>query len=58
MNNACALLVPPDPVVPTVWECPLNTGLAVLDRMLAAMQHEGDSVALDVTLDFRLLLAT
>lgn len=58
MNNACALLAPPDPVVPTVWECPLNTGLAVLDRMLAAMQHEGDPVALDVTLDFRLLLAT
>ena len=41
MNNACALLVPPDPVVPTVWECPLNTGLAVLDRMLASPVRRG-----------------
>ncbi|HTO03968.1 MAG TPA: hypothetical protein VL069_09715 [Opitutus sp.] len=39
-------------------ECPLNHGVAVVDQLLAAITRNNDAVALDVALDFRLLLAT
>jgi len=40
------------------FECPLNNGVAVVDQLLAAITREGDAAALDVALDFRLLLAS
>lgn len=39
-------------------ECPLNHGVAVVDQMLAAITRNRDAAALDVALDFRLLLAS
>jgi hypothetical protein len=47
-------------VVDSVSEaaCPLNHGVAVVDQLLAAITREGDVEALDVALDFRLLLAS
>src|SRR5688572_24275646 len=39
-------------------ECPLNHGLAVVDQLLAAITRDGNATALDVALDFRLLLAS
>ncbi len=40
--------------------CPLNHGVSVVDQLLAAITHEPelDARALDVALDFRLLLAS
>lgn len=40
------------------FDCPLNHGVAVVDQLLAAITREGDAAALDVALDFRLLLAS
>lgn len=37
--------------------CPLNSGLAILDQLLAAVGREDDANALNAALDFRLLLA-
>jgi hypothetical protein len=39
-------------------ECPLNHGVAVVDQLLAAITRENDAAALDVALDFRLLLGS
>jgi hypothetical protein len=39
-------------------ECPLNHGVAVVDQLLAAITRDGNAAALDVALDFRLLLAS
>ena len=39
-------------------DCPLNHGVAVVDQLLAAITRQRDDVALDVTLDFRLLLGS
>lgn len=38
--------------------CPLNTGCAVLDQLMAALAAEGDFEGLDAALDLRLALAT
>jgi hypothetical protein len=40
-----------------VSQCPLNHGVAVIDQLLAAITRDHDATALDVALDFRLLLA-
>lgn len=45
-----------EPVAAT--ECPLNHGVAVVDQLLAAITRDGNAAALDVALDFRLLLAS
>lgn len=37
--------------------CPLNSGVAILDQLLAAIGCENDPDALNAALDFRLLLA-
>lgn len=37
--------------------CPLNSGVAILDQLLAAVGRENDADALNAALDFRLLLA-
>jgi hypothetical protein len=42
----------------TSTDCPLNHGVAVVDQLLAAITREHDALALDVALDFRLLLAS
>jgi len=58
MNTAAApdaLLAPSSPPAPA--DCPLNHGLAVTDQLLAAITRQNDGPALDVALDFRLLLA-
>lgn len=37
--------------------CPLNSGVAILDQLLAAVGRDNDADALNAALDFRLLLA-
>ena len=39
-------------------ECPLNHGVAVVDQLLAAITRDQNASALDIALDFRLLLAS
>lgn len=57
--NVCAdSLSSLDLSVSSSSECPLNHGVAVVDQLLAAITRNGDAAALDVALDFRLLLAS
>jgi hypothetical protein len=56
MKDYATSLSPTHPALSS--ECPLNHGLAVVDQLLAAITRDGNAVALDVALDFRLLLAS
>ena len=59
--NSSATFSPSAPVRSSRLECPLNSGMAVTDQLLAAItrDHSSDDfeVALDAALDLRLLLA-
>jgi hypothetical protein len=55
--KADAATLSPSTALVQIAECPLNHGVAVVDQLLAAITREEDAVALDVALDFRLLLA-
>jgi hypothetical protein len=57
MKDLASSIPLPDIAVST-FECPLNHGVAVVDQLLAAITSDGDAAALDVALDFRLLLAS
>lgn len=63
MNSSAtsAALSPSTPIRPSHLECPLNSGVAVTDQLLAAItrDHRADDFesALDAALDLRLLLA-
>ncbi len=63
MNSSAAPALFPNPVSvhPSSLECPLNSGVAVTDQLLAAItrDHSADhfEAALDAALDLRLLLA-
>ena len=56
--NVCADSPSPLDLSVSTSECPLNHGVAVVDQLLAAITRERDAAALDVALDFRLLLAS
>ena len=56
MNAYATSLSPISPSTPAA-ECPLNDGVSGVDQLLAAITRGSNAAALDVALDFRLLLA-
>ena len=56
--NAYATSLSPIALSIPAAECPLNHGVSVVDQLLAAITRGSNPTALDVALDFRLLLAS